>query len=119
MTFDPAKPVQTRDGLPARIICINARGDLPLIALVKFPNGSEEVRWFAEDGSYNSADPQSRRDLINVPEKRTLDLWLNINSYGNIIVGFTSVDQANRNAAPDRVSCVHIMHEYTVGEGMP
>lgn len=32
--FDPTKPVQTRDGRKARIICTDAKGVLPIIALV-------------------------------------------------------------------------------------
>jgi len=81
MTFDPTKPVQTRDGRPARVICADARGGWPIIALIGVSEGCEETSRHLEDGAYNRAAPQSRRDLINVPEKRTLDIWVDINSF--------------------------------------
>jgi len=37
--FDPSKPVQTRDGLPARIICTDAKCDFPIIGLITIMNG--------------------------------------------------------------------------------
>jgi len=69
MTFDPTKPVQTRDGRPARILCIDARGDLPIIALVgaPAPGESEYVQRYTADGrGYRNA--LLHHDLINVPE---------------------------------------------------
>jgi len=119
MKFDPTKPVQTRDGRPARVICADARGGWPIIALVEVSEGCEETSVHREDGSYNSADPQSRRDLINIPEKRTLDIWVDINSFGRLTWVHDSKGAANAHPRRDLIACVHIIHEYTVGEGMP
>jgi len=121
MKFDPTKPVQTRGGRTARIICTDARGGWPIIALVESSEGREETSRNGEDGAYsNHPDhPQSHHDLVNVPEKRTLDLWINVNADSRTVVGYSSVWRANIDAQGDRVSCVHVIHEYTVGEGMP
>ena len=39
--FDPTKPVQTRDGREARIICtdVERKGDWPIVALIKTSDG--------------------------------------------------------------------------------
>ncbi len=117
-TFDPTKPVRTRDGKPARILCTDARGDLPIVALVGAPGESEYVQRFTKDGCAYRNVPLPH-DLINVPEKRTLDIWVNIYSdEDDIATCFPSVALARKWAHRDRVSCVHIVHEYVVGEGM-
>jgi hypothetical protein len=71
MTFDPTKPVQTRSGMPARIICTD-RADpiIPIIALYKTPEGCEGVIHCKKDGSYSLSRSigQSNFDLVNVPE---------------------------------------------------
>jgi len=122
MTFNPTKPIQTRDGKPARILCIDARGDLPIVALVGAPGESEYVQRYTADGcAYlgQRGTPSSRLDLINVPEKRVLHVWVNVHSDEDVVIGYSSVDLAEQWARRDRVSCVYIVHEYTVGEGMP
>jgi hypothetical protein len=73
--FDPSKPVQTREGSPARIICTDRKfksldnyKDWPILAL--FGNGPNEiVGAFMRDGRMFSTrdDP---RDLVNVPDIR-------------------------------------------------
>ena len=40
--FDPSRPVQTRDGRKARIVCVDMKRDhYPILALVENPNGLE------------------------------------------------------------------------------
>ena len=71
------KPVCTRDGRKARIICFNTKSykGKEIIALVTKPDGSEYVRYFTQDGrlSYLKDD---RDDLMMLPEKK--EMWINI-----------------------------------------
>lgn len=77
MPFDPTKPVMTRDGRPARIICTDRRAPASghnIIALVT--EGIGEFTWhFYSDGSHIK-NTISRNDLVNIPVKRSG--WINI-----------------------------------------
>jgi hypothetical protein len=83
-TFDPTKPCRTRDGRPARIICKDAPGAYPIVALVPsrhYPERSGPMM-FDTDGNAppNPFGPGGRPtawgfgvgnrpwDLENVPE---------------------------------------------------
>ena len=76
MTFDPDKPVQTRDGRKARILCTDAEhrcieGDIfPIIALITNVSGQEIPETFRENGFIQRSDIARPDDLINIPEKR-------------------------------------------------
>lgn len=74
MTFDPTKPVQTRDGRKARILCTDAEEPTPIVALVtgRYISG-EFVAKFRTDGSFHLKGSEET-DLINVPEEETLYL---------------------------------------------
>lgn len=69
--FDPTKKVQTRQGAPARIICVDRRGkisndgkqNLSIVALVDCA-GVEAVRAYYSDGK--SPDMHPEHDLLNV-----------------------------------------------------
>jgi hypothetical protein len=67
--FDPTKPVQTRDGRKARIICTD-RQDLvmPIVALYRgtLPRG-EGVSYHHADGTATYGSPNN--DLVNIPEQ--------------------------------------------------
>ncbi len=81
--FDPGKPVQTRDGRKARIICDNRKNTFPIVALIDDGN-EENMCNYKPDGIYRYSsmvcslsepflfDP--RKDLINIPEPKPLDL---------------------------------------------
>lgn len=105
MTFDPTKPVQTRDGREARIICTDAKGDYPIIALV----GPDEILRFYDSGGKSYY--YSENDLINIPEKRVV--WFNVY---NDKFGHETKEDADTNCSSDRIACVRV--EYEVGEGL-
>lgn len=77
MTFDPTKPVQTRDGRKARIICTDAKNKLyPVVALILWPDGEEEIETYTLEGRSCVGHERDRiNDLINVPE--TKSWWMN------------------------------------------
>jgi len=73
-TFDPTKPVQTRDGRPARIICDNLKSKQPIIAIIDCGNEQEFYQSVSINGNFNNSDQTSNLDLINIPEPKPIDI---------------------------------------------
>lgn len=68
--IDFDKPVQTRSGVPVRVLCTDAPGPQPVVGIV--PGEDPGVEVWSLDGSYvpagtRGAREPSGRDLINVP----------------------------------------------------
>ena len=72
---NPNRKVITRDGNSVRILCTDAKGNFPIIALVEMYNGVETVLRLKENGHFYN-DTEDSRDLFFVPEKH--EGWLNI-----------------------------------------
>ena len=77
------KPVCTRDGHKARIICFDYNGeagDYPIVALVHYNKGNkcyERVLKYTSDGLFNKyGDCQHDDDLMMLPEKK--EGWVNV-----------------------------------------
>lgn len=74
------KPVCTRDGRKARIICFDRKGDYPIIALVEDMYGIEYVKYYTEKGTYVNYDDNKTSknllDLMMLPEKK--EGWVNV-----------------------------------------
>ena len=77
------KPVSTRDGHKARIICFDYNGetgDYPIVALVHYNKGNkcyERVLKYTSDGMFNKyGDCQHDDDLMMLPEKK--EGWINL-----------------------------------------
>ena len=72
---NPTKKVITRDGNSVRIVCTDAKGNFPIIALVEMHNGTETVLRLKENGRcYN--DTEDPRDLFFTPIKKSG--WINL-----------------------------------------
>lgn len=73
-TFNPNKPVQTRDGREARIIASDVQAEYPIIAAIKNVDGSEFIETYKVDGASPYASCytycEDVVDLVNVPEKK-------------------------------------------------
>lgn len=67
------KPVCTRDGREARIICFDKRGCYPVIALVQ-EEGMETCHFYSQEGK--CADCGNKYDLMMASEKK--EMWINI-----------------------------------------
>jgi len=67
MTFDPTKPVQTRDGRKARIICTDKKSISTIVALVEDENGEEGIISYLGSGTV-FINGESPVDLINIEE---------------------------------------------------
>lgn len=80
------KPICTRDGRKARIICFDSNGGRPIVALITESDDEEEIPYkYHYDGSYNCQDIPSDLDLMMLPEKK--EGWVNV--YYNRIDGTT------------------------------
>ena len=89
------KPVCTRDGRKARIICFDRDWDMRIVALVSDPLG-ESVHYYLSNGKVDF-DKQNDEDLMMLPERK--EGWVNIvrGSNGNPHMGrgiFTSKEEA-------------------------
>lgn len=74
---NPSKKVITRDGRKARIVCTNAKGAYPVIALLTVKAGYEEVELcyvYDDKGELGRID--TNLDLFFAPEKK--EGWINI-----------------------------------------
>lgn len=101
------KPVCTRDGRKARIICFDAKGKQPIIALLEREKTDEEIiQTYSMNGRYYEFRKEDHRDLMMLPEKKTG--WININKDGGI---FKSREEAERNCTEDYVP---IMVEFEI-----
>lgn len=67
-TFDPTKPVQTRDGRKARILATDLSGSYSIAAVITEDNGEIFLERFASDGRELFAE-ETPLDLVNVPER--------------------------------------------------
>ena len=73
---NPSQKVVTRDGRAVRIICTDAKGDEPIIALIYNKNRDEEnVYTYNREGIFYK-DNDSCLDLFFAPIKR--EGWINI-----------------------------------------
>lgn len=70
------KPVCTRDGREARIICFDRNSIQPIVALIKNFNEEESVNVFFKDGHSLSKNNEVEADLMMLSEKRSG--WVNI-----------------------------------------
>ena len=90
------KPVCTRDGRKARIICFDRDWDMHIVALVTDPLG-ESVHYYLSNGKVDF-DKQNDEDLMMLPEKRIG--WININKDTGL---FKSKEEAERDCTKDYV----------------
>lgn len=79
---NPSKKVITRDGNSVRIVCTNAKGNFPIIALVEIHNGAENVLRLEENGHFYY-DTEDSHDLFFAPVKKSG--WINLYKMNSII----------------------------------
>ena len=72
---NPLRKVVTRDGHPVRILCTDAKGKFPVVAIFGIDDEEDSVGKFQKDGMYNENEI-SPFDLFFPPEKR--EGWINI-----------------------------------------
>lgn len=90
------KPVCTRDGRKARIICFDRDWEKHIVALVSDPFG-ESAHYYLSNGKVDF-DKQNDEDLMMLPEKK--EGWININKDAGL---FKSKEEAERDCTKDYV----------------
>lgn len=111
---NPSQKVVTRDGREVRIICTDAKGDEPIVALLYNKNRDEEnVYTYNKDGIFYK-DNDSCLDLFFAPIKR--EGWVNIyknNSRRDRIVGdvFPSEKEAKEGKTIKYITTIKIEWE--------
>ena len=75
-TAKSGKPVCTRDGRKARIICFDRKSETPITVLVTEINGIEAVYSYPNNGIWDSPENTNGCDLMMLPEKK--EMWINI-----------------------------------------
>ena len=69
------KPVCTRDGRKARIICFDRENEQPIVALIE-KNEEESIDTFFNNGHSVSKTNEAAGDLMMLPEKK--EVWVNV-----------------------------------------
>ena len=108
------KPVCTRDGRKARIICFDRQvSEYPIVSLVKDSNCKESIHYYDTEGK-SSIHP--KLDLMMLPEKH--EGWVNVyKSHDSRYAGYASVEiyktkeQAIKEADEDILATIKIEWE--------
>lgn len=103
------KPVCTRDGRKARIICFDAKGDFPIVALVE-TNNIEEVYQYTNNGLFfhlESNDLEIVNDLMMLPEKK--EGWVNV--YKNQIHNMLESAEEGHKGRTDYIKTIKVEWE--------
>lgn len=106
------KPVYTRDGRKARIICFDRNWEYPIVALIECENGEEMISACDKDGKARIYETQGT-DLMMLPEKK--EGWVNLcknNSGDTLAVGvFPNREEAVSNCPPFYLCTIKIEWE--------
>lgn len=100
------KPVCTREGYAARILCFDAENaDYPIAALVKDSTGEEHAETYTKDGRYYSTGETRSQDLVMLPVQYTV--WVNLYAKAGDIptvgVSYPTEEQARQGADKNRL----------------
>ena len=75
------KPVCTRDGKKARIICFDRKADMPIIALITInESGQEYPAPYDNEGRFSKDESTKDLDLMMISEKK--EGWVNVYKVG-------------------------------------
>jgi len=120
--FDPTKPVQYRNGEKARIRFTDGNATYSGTKHPIVSEGEDGVlRTHQTNGKWGIWDDKDNYDLINIPEKRKLEMWVNVyggKDFCHPSVGHYSKTKADESASNGRIACLHIVREYEEGEGL-
>ena len=99
---NPSRKLITRDGRKVtRIVCTDARGHFPIVALVKNDYNSNEVSLsYTNDGKFYKGS-SSIEDLFFAPEK--YERWINLYKDNNGI--YASMDTFKTKEEAEALSC--------------
>lgn len=115
--LDLTKPIQTKDGLKARVLCTDLKTTDGPRWVVAIANTHGEGIYHYQPGGKYVLTPHSM-DLVNVAEKIRVQGWLNVyktprygNDSGNMIRLHPTRGEADKYASNNRTACVYIDQE--------
>lgn len=115
-TKNPNRKIVTRDGrVVTKILCTDAKGDHPIIALIESHDGTFENSFsYTNNGKIYSSKIESCADLFFTPKKS--EGWVNV--YNDLGLGirhckciFDSEEEALRNRDSEAIATVKIEWE--------
>ena len=109
---NPSRKVVTGDGRTVRIICTDAKGDFPIVALMETPDGSIEFpHKFKNNGHFLNGDEDYHLNLFFTQEKH--EGWVNVYRIGGLGCRciFDSEEEARQNADEGAIATVKIEWE--------
>lgn len=107
---NPSRKVVTGDGRTVRIICTDAKGDFPIVALIETLDGSIEFpHKFKNNGHFLYSDEDYNLNLFFVPEKH--EGWVNLYPQGRLGGLYGSAEEAKQNAGSALIITVKIEWE--------
>ena len=98
------KPVCTRDGRPARIICFDRKIDTPIVALIEHVDGSETLQCYFYNGKC-CHNETSDYDLMMLPEHK--EGWVNVSKFSI----FASKEEALSHKTYDIIETIKVSWE--------
>lgn len=98
------KPVCTRDGRKARIICFDAKCNFPIIALITQSVGDESLARYASNGRFTNLN-ESDCDLMMLPEKK--EGWVNVSKFST----YASKEEALSHKTYDIIDTIKVSWE--------
>lgn len=119
MTLDLTKAYTTRDGREAKVLGTMPDGRLCGWVAAEIPGVYVSAHW-APNGQYGLED--SGMNLVNVPEKRTVTVWINIgdgdvSSYA-IYGSREEADAMSTYSDVRRIACIEREITFDVDEGL-
>lgn len=112
--IDWNRPIQTRDGKPARFVCTR-KAVMSKKRVVLIDHGNVEMVCYASEDGLTSTET-----LINVPQKHVQWLNAHVNADGNVIACAhgcrESADKWAEITLQPRIACVRV--EFMEGDGL-
>ena len=117
MAVDWDKPIQTKDGRPARLLGMRNHPKFPRVIAVPAYGGDgfERVDTCTEDGRICGVIGPHFSDIVNAPQRHVR--WVNMYADVSSITGlYTSREAADKGAFGQRIACLRI--EFEEGQGL-
>ncbi len=64
--IDFFKPMQTKDGVKARLLTIINKARQPAVVVITYEDGEEDVSVYTADGHFFADRRECKQDLVNV-----------------------------------------------------
>ena len=116
MRIDKDNTYQTGHGREVRIYAVDGCSQHPVHGAIKDSNGEWGLCSWSKEGLWSSIMEHSY-NLVLVPKRHTREVWINM--YPNdCSKPHLSESDANKNAKPGRIACVHQIIDFVEGEGL-